>query len=238
MISLLYIDDDDIDRMALGRLLRKFQEIKLTEAATLEEAKQLLQHRDDFDLIITDYHFGIMRLEEFANEFGQKPFFVLSGKEAIEDELGLRQAGMIKNFRKPITLEQIRQVIDWFNGDGGSAEEDAELFGDSYLDHLAEGDALFKKSLLEKLSQELANTIHQLHVYQKEPDLKGFLLLVHQLKYKTTLLDADNTLSICKQAEIELHKNPDPDLLNKFMATITTEVEEMKAFADKMISMG
>jgi CheY-like chemotaxis protein len=236
MIRLLYIDDDDIDRMALSRLLRKFEEIELTAVSTIDEARQVLQKKDDFDLIITDYHFGIVRLEEFAHEFGQKPFFVLSGKEDIEDELGLRQAGMIKSYRKPISLEQIRQIIDWFSGDSETSEVVPEPFGDSYLDHLTDGDNEFKRNLLTKLSDELGLVISQLKVFEKQQDVNEFLLLVHQLKYKTTLLDAEHSLAICREAEKHFRDNPGAGDVQKYIAAISAEVKEMKTFCDKMLA--
>lgn len=57
-LKLLVVDDDDVDRERVRRLLSKIQQKScVTEASSLSEAKELISH-GDFDCVFLDYNLG------------------------------------------------------------------------------------------------------------------------------------------------------------------------------------
>jgi CheY-like chemotaxis protein len=235
-MKLLYIDDDDIDRMAVSRLVRKIPDIEFTAVENLEQALPVIQEKGAVDVILSDFHLGIITLPEFAEKFDFIPFFVLTGKDKIEDEIQLRRLGMIGGFAKPVVQEQLQHILDWFNGDGDAAQEvEAEKYGQSYLEHLTQGDQAFRHILLKKLSEELVSVQEQLQKLAHQPDRQLLLLLVHQLKYKTTLIDAESTLKWCKDLEKRFRDEVSEGDIRTAISDLSTEVNSMQSFTSDLL---
>lgn len=145
--------------------------------------------------------------------------------------------GMIGKFSKPVIEAHLQQVLDWFSGDGESGEEDTEgeKFGQSYLEHLTQGDPAFRQILLSKLTDELEGVKEQLSHLTQHPDKHRFLLLVHQLKYKTTLVDAEYTLQWCKDLEKRFVAEVSDAEIQEAIRELGAEVDAMKAFAHSLM---
>ena len=73
-LRILLVEDDDVDREFVARLLTKYgRPVTLTEATTLAEARALLSRRQ-FDCVLLDYHLkGDLGLDLVPNILMHRP---------------------------------------------------------------------------------------------------------------------------------------------------------------------
>ena len=116
-LRLLVVDDSDIERSALGHLLRQ-QEYEVDEAADGQAALLLLKKRA-YDLLLLDLHLPVVDgfdvLAYLAKHMPDLPVIVLSGMPAEEIGDGLHRlpSGELPPLlTKPVNPGQLMQIVD------------------------------------------------------------------------------------------------------------------------------
>jgi PAS domain S-box-containing protein len=90
---ILYVEDDEVDRMALKRAVTKKRlPYQVTYAPSFESARTLLK-TSPFDVVICDYHLGDGTALEVLDLVGEIPFIVVTGLGDEETAVNAMRAG-------------------------------------------------------------------------------------------------------------------------------------------------
>jgi FixJ family two-component response regulator len=116
-ISILLVDDDEVDRAAVRRALSRGDvEASFTEATDFTSARSALLHGKDFDVVLLDFGLpggdGLALLQEARNNGMDTPVIVLTGQgdEALAVEL--MKAGAADYLQKGLlTTERLAQSV-------------------------------------------------------------------------------------------------------------------------------
>lgn len=112
MISVL-IADDDVPLRAALRAALEGDVYQISEAGSATEAIEQLEKRC-FDLVVSDVSMpgsGIELLHRLRQRSPQTPVIVLSGYDDAEVEAQVRAAGVFRFLRKPVSLHDLRSVL-------------------------------------------------------------------------------------------------------------------------------
>jgi two-component system phosphate regulon sensor histidine kinase PhoR len=91
--SILIIEDDQIDRMAFQRMLKKEDlEYRVVEADSFTQARSILG-QSTFDLVITDYNLGDGNALELVEIIGDTPIIIVTGAGNEEIAIKAMRAG-------------------------------------------------------------------------------------------------------------------------------------------------
>ena len=116
LLRVLIVDDDDVDRMAVQRALKKAGfNLHLTEACDAETASALSRDKD-FDLAFLDYFLpdldGLSLLRQLRNEGMTVPIIMLTGQGNESTVVELMKAGAADYLNKSeITAECLKRRI-------------------------------------------------------------------------------------------------------------------------------
>lgn len=110
----LILDDESSLRTALFRVLER-KGFNVVTAQKIEEAKQLCQSDNYFDLAIVDIQLpdgnGIDFIEYFHEKSPQSKVIILTGNANVENAIKATQKGATHFLTKPFNLEDLIQVI-------------------------------------------------------------------------------------------------------------------------------
>ncbi|MEO1429584.1 MAG: ATP-binding protein [Cyanobacteria bacterium J06633_8] len=157
--SILIIDDDEVDRMAISRALKAAGfKMKLLEASDYSEAVEILE-KTDFDCIFVDYLLpgkdGLAVVQEIRTSGSKVPLIVLTGQGDEQTAVELMKAGasdyITKSRITPDLLSAtLRNVIRIYE-----AEIQIELFNKQLRE---------SNELLKKKNKELEEKREQIHI--------------------------------------------------------------------------
>lgn len=74
----------------------------------------------------------------------------------------------------------------------------------SYVDKLANGDAVFAKKLLDIIKKELSTEIETYRSHLKNEDFTKIADIVHKLSHKISILGLEKGYKISKEYEVDL----------------------------------
>lgn len=118
MVKVLLIEDDEVDRMAVHRALKKGVEGDLTLfcAENCADAIQTLQHHDDVECVFLDYRLpdgdGLSLIRQIRQYHSKLPLVVLTGQGDHQVAVDLMKAGAIDYLSKEeISPENLSQSL-------------------------------------------------------------------------------------------------------------------------------
>lgn len=179
---ILVVEDEAIARTVLTVQLNRLG-FRVSEAASATQALSLLE-RQRFALAFIDLQIpglsGAALLQRSqrssAINRGMKAV-AISSRIDIDQERQLRQAGFVAWLCKPITLEQLQQVVQAWLTDGQAPTEDqngkarkdshfGQIQGDSrarFLASLPQQLAMIESALRHRQRRQVLETVHKLH---------------------------------------------------------------------------
>ena len=120
MKKVLIVDDTDLIRFALGRLMNKFLGVSVIESKTVSEALEILS-TEPVDLVLTDMHMpgrtGQELVISLKNKYPEIPVVVLTIDQDPELKDSLLKAGALQVLYKEgdtLTLvTQLKEIFDF-----------------------------------------------------------------------------------------------------------------------------
>lgn len=117
-LSFLLVDDNPVDRLIAKKTLLQLSEtFQVTEAGSGEEALEILQHADTFDIVLLDINMPVISGKDLllkclanANCRNQK-FVMLSSSGIVKDMQDCLSLGAIHYIVKPLTYHSAQQLI-------------------------------------------------------------------------------------------------------------------------------
>lgn len=168
-MRLLYIEDDEIDVLAMKRLLRAFKGVKMDVCKVMKDLARV--ELSNYDAIISDSNLPDATYKELRQVLPESKTTYISGSQ-IED---------FDVWVKPISKEQLSTLID---------QED--LVNLSYIKALAEGDLEYEQEMiaiaLRVLPQRYAELI------EAQNNEKSLHVAAHKTKSSYRVCGINNSL--------------------------------------------
>ncbi len=202
MISVLYIEDDMIDRKVIEREAAGIENLKLD---LLEEFVEF--DASKYDLIIADSHLGLHTAGDVLGSIEHPAIVIVSGhfdNEKIED---LKRNGAIACYEKPFSLETLLKHC--VKDDSGEINAHPDY---SYLANLSGGDKDFESELKEIFIQEVPEELALLNEYFSKSENISVAKIAHKLKSKIRIMGLVDIYKIAEKIETGIKDNLDFDL--------------------------
>lgn len=101
--TILFVEDDEVDRMSLERNMKNNENFKFISASSLFKANEVLQN-DSVDVIVTDYNLGDGTGIELINKYPDIPVIIITGTNDIELAVTAMKEGaydfLVKDFER------------------------------------------------------------------------------------------------------------------------------------------
>ena len=189
-MKILYIEDDRIDQLAFKRLVKKIPGLACELSSYVAEGVARIQ-QGNFDLILSDHRLSDGSAMDVLKAAGGTPVIVTSGTQYPEEVEAVLKAGAIAHLLKPISLEQVEEVLAKIapNHPADQAPTNSkEAFDLSYLYSLSDGDTSFEKEMLEIFVQEVPQSLASLQQELSANNWASCAELVHRLRSKIRIL--------------------------------------------------
>ncbi len=115
--KILVVDDESLVRWSLCRHLESLGYGAL-EAASCEEALEVLRREERIQLVITDLIMpgadGVELINQARNLDPRLPFLVVTGTDSQEMVERARRAGAVETISKPFDLQDISRAVERF----------------------------------------------------------------------------------------------------------------------------
>jgi response regulator RpfG family c-di-GMP phosphodiesterase len=207
MVHLLYIEDDEIDVLALKRTLRGFKEVQLTVAHSLASLQEL--DFSVYDLVLSDVNLPDGSKNEISTVIPEKlPMFWVSGN-ADKDVLA-----------KPISPERLEEVL-----------KQVKVVDLAYIKSLADGDEEYEQEMIETaldlLPQRLKAIITATNteeIQQAAHKAKSSFRVCGIQSKELEILDSPQLLNLSEEQVLHY--------IEAVKAKINTAIEELSALLD------
>lgn len=201
-LSLLYIEDDEIDVLALKRVLKGLKNVKLSVVGTLAKLKML--DTSEYDVAISDVNLPDGGKDEISSVVsGVLPVFWVSGN-ADKDELA-----------KPLTIEQLTDILNRL-----------KVVDLAYIKDLADGDEECELEMVEIAIKLLPQRLEAIKQAATNIELQQ---AAHKTKSSFRVCGIQSKeLEILDSSEIEdLPKKQVQLLVDKVESTINRALKEL-----------
>jgi hypothetical protein len=205
-MRLLYIEDDEIDVLALKRLLRSFKSVQMDVCTLLRDLIKI--DLSNYDIIISDANLPDGSYKELSKLLPPKKTHFISGSEIENFEVWI----------KPISLDQLEEILT----------RDS-LLDLTYIRDLADGDAEYEQEMIGIALRVLPERLEELN--RAKHDEQALRKAAHKTKSSFRVCGVNNSLL----TELELLKgsafsneNNKNKILNGVKDQIEKVIEELK----------
>ncbi len=206
MIELLYIEDDEIDVLALKRHLKGVSNLNLTVCQSLAEVKMV--DLSLFNCIISDANLGDANYETLKQILAVHNVQFISGNQIEGEDIWV----------KPISKDNVERFIS-----------QSQIVNLKYIKELAEGDIDYEKDMIETTIRILPERL--LAIKKSKNNINQLKKAAHKTKSSYRVCGIDNALL---QKIEDLTDANDISEVSYLIAAVETEintaVEELKAF--------
>jgi len=206
--NLLYIEDDQVDVLSLKRILKNYEDVKLTVVESF--ASLLNVDLETFDAIITDSNLPDADYLKLKTYLGVKPNVQFISGTGIDGE---------PIWLKPISKENLDTLCCFKN-----------VTNLDYIASLAQGDNNFEIDMLETALKVLPERL--MEIKNSVNSLNQLKLAAHRTKssYGVCGMDAVELNKVEELSEVEYEdKKALEGILNKIETTITLAIKELEA---------
>jgi len=223
---ILIAEDNVINQKVIQGLLAE-SGIEIVMADDGIDALEILQHDDDFALILMDAH--MPRLDGFETtkkirmnpEYAHIPVIALSGDTAADDVRKMHEAGMVEHLEKPLKMDALYDVLYAYT----SAQENDTL--NTSLDteegvYICGGDENFYKEILQEFLSNYTDSSEKLSKLIQTNQLQEADRLLLDIIGVTANIGAIKLTQIAQELKNALSTNNDKK--NTLLQTYTTEL--------------
>ncbi len=227
MASILIIEDDLVDQMAIKRSLAPFKTIQFTYAASLKEAMALLADHA-YDLIITDYFLP----DGLGTDLPKVdcPIYLMTGLSEMPDpNISHDFVEVLIKDRENSHLQKIPKIIQLrFN-------DKTILQNQTYkrLPPLQQLSINFQKNhllfldILQEMQNQFEQALLQLNAYPGELTLQDLFQLAHKLKSQFSLGSFnEGTLNAEKLERLSQDKEATPEHIQEVITLVQNSIHQ------------
>ncbi|MDB4107933.1 hypothetical protein OAD66_07105 [Bacteroidia bacterium] len=206
--KLLYIEDDEIDVLALKRLLRQFDDVELTVCKYIKDLLAL--DLSKFDSIISDANLPDGSFKKLQTILPESKTQFTSGSK-VEG---------VKAWIKPISTEQLLSIL-----------QKNSIVDLSYIEDLAEGDEEYEQEMIELALKVLPDRLNEL--CSSKNDEEALRRAAHKTKSSYRVCGINNSL-LTELEGLKGRAFNDIDLKTSLLSKIEEEIEsaiaELKSY--------
>lgn len=231
-LKILLVDDDAVDRLAVGRALRKISlSVQLTEAADAETALQLLQTAA-FDCVLLDYQLpgqdGLALLQSIRRQGLDQPLIMLTGQGDEQIAVSLMKAGaadyLTKHELTPESLQRsLQSALRLHQAERAAALANQRLQQTNQLLRQQNRELAAQRRQIEAKNQQLVN------LAQLKDDFVA--RLTHDLR--TPLVAANRMLQLCLQGAF----GEAPEAMADAIANVITNNQHLLSMTNTLLEV-
>lgn len=225
--TILVIDDSDIIRTSMSKLLSEYDVEVLTCSDGLEGLQCAVESKPQLiflDLLMPNLDgLRLLKVMKVLEDLKHIPVIIISGHTDKTNVLAAMEAGAEKIISKPLTKEALIKAIN-------------EVLGNDFLNatkKLAQFSQIEKEKMNKELKKYFANSLGQKKLIIKqsvENKNKELLkLIIHELKGSAGTAGFNQVSELCKEFEIALslpnNTWDDINLLSQNLLTNLTQIE-------------
>ncbi len=224
-LRVLLAEDDPVNAQVLIAQLESLGVIVCHAsdgAAAFQRWKEAPQR---YDLLLTDCRmpvldgFGLARDVRRAEGPHRIPIIALTANAQADDVVRCREAGMDAHLTKPVTRDQLRQLLHaWTTPDRHAADEPADaaptepaLFDGEQLSRVVGDDTSVHRRLLRSFVQSTHGLMTDLDVARKSGNRLAMQELLHRLKSSAATVGAFRLSTCARNLEAQIATHPAPE---------------------------
>jgi DNA-binding NtrC family response regulator len=195
-MHILYIEDDQVDRMAFKRMIKKVDSLSCLCVASVQAGLEELA-QNDYELIITDHNLPDGSAFDVLKE-SKLPVIVTSGISEDPRETSFESAGAISFMVKPISAYDLKKILARLQP---QAVAPAELFDLTYLKELSDEDQEFETEMISIYLDEVPPSLSKLKREIDQNQWQAASETVHKLKSKIRIMGLRHALQLSSLVE-------------------------------------
>ncbi|MBL7848544.1 MAG: response regulator [Cyclobacteriaceae bacterium] len=196
-LSVLLVEDNEINRLYAGSLLKKWKcRVEMAENGKEAIEKLALQ---TFDLILMDVQMPVMDGYEATRIIrsgpapgNQVPILALTANASVRDMDRCLEAGMNECLSKPFTPEQLFRQLQKFKTQP-SGKQPARLINLAYLENASQKDTEFVKTMVKAMVSSLPDSIKSIREQSERKNWQQVAANVHRIKSSLSMLGMEES---------------------------------------------
>lgn len=242
-MDILLAEDNPVNQKVIRKILeRAGHAVEVAENG--QEALELLEQNDRFDIVICDMHMPVMggieamKLYRFARPDKRIPFLILTANATTEARRECEEAGAEGFLTKPVQAQALYQALDELRksresapvelhpGAGRSRSESTSLTKMAELKALS-ADASFVDELVGVFIDDASGLLKQMEAAGQRHDLEELRRLSHSFKGSAASIGAQRLYEVCARIN-RLGINDSPERIGELLKAVDRELEKVK----------
>lgn len=241
-MRLLYIEDDQIDQMALQRLLKK-GDIELTVANSLEEATTFTT-QNTFDLVLTDMFLGTHQASDVVKAMPGQSVVVLSGVADPRALSELYDMGIKGHMIKPLTMENIPQLFEMAGKKPCQQTVPAEVEKETTrtqldltpLQKITRGNAKLQADLIRIFLEVVGAESERMQQGLQAQDWENLSYSLHRIKSNLRMFDLRELLQSTEKLELNCRYKEELDAVQVELPKLLRFLHQSRNEAQSLLS--
>jgi two-component system sensor histidine kinase RpfC len=242
-LDILLAEDNPVNQKVIRKILeRAGHEVEV--AGNGQEALELLEQNDRFDVVICDMHMPVMggieamKLYRFARPDQRIPFVVLTANATTEARQECEEAGAAGFLTKPVQAQALYQALDELKntreaapvelhpGAARGRNEATSLTKMAELKALS-ADASFVHDLVGVFIEDATGLLQQMESAGERRDLEELRRLSHSFKGSAASIGAQQLYDVCARIN-RLGINDSPERIGELLNGVHRELDKVK----------
>lgn len=198
-MKILYIEDDEIDVLAMKRLLRDFEGIDLTVRNAVKDLDGL--DYNDFDMIISDSNLPDGTYSELKDILPPEKTQFISGSDIDDFDVWL----------KPISKLQLETIL--------YKETTIDM---TYIKNLADGDASYEQEMIDLAKKVLPQRGEELHA--SKGNMQALKVAAHKTKSSYRVCGMNNSI-LTKLENLSSSEFSDISLKERLLQSVKIQID-------------
>lgn len=198
-MHILYIDDDQVDRMAFSRIIKRYTDYSCDCVASLQEGNRNLVS-NSYQLIITDHNLSDADAFDILSQF-DIPVIVTSGTENEELTDRFYQAGATTFLLKPISAYDLQEAVKNLSSHKKDHLPENQVFNLTYLHELSDGDHEFEQEMIGIYLEEVPEALTELKANFDQTSWIELANGIHKMRSKIRILGLEAAMGLAVEIE-------------------------------------
>ena len=232
---ILIAEDNIINQKVIQGLLAE-SGIEIVMADDGIETLEILQHDNDFALILMDAH--MPRLDGFETtkkirmnpEYAHIPVIALSGDTAADDVRKMHEAGMVEHLEKPLKMDALYDVLYAYTSVKDNTVQNTSIDIEEGL-YICGGDKNFYKEILQEFLSNYTDSAKELTRLIKNNQFQEADKLLLDIIGVTANIGATKLTQIAQELKSAItNKNDVNSLLQTYTTELTTLIHTISTY--------